>query len=84
MTAEHHRGASADRAAELGAARLLPARMGISAEDLLTEPVTRPPLPTFAEYMPIVSAAVSDGTRRVYTSYWNRIGHRRLVGQQVS
>jgi hypothetical protein len=39
-------------------------------------------VPTFAEYIPIVSAAVTDGTRRVYGTYWNRIdehwGHRHL------
>src|SRR6266581_3727509 len=38
--------------------------------------------PTFAEYIPVVSVAVSAGTRRVYGSYWNRIvehwGQRRL------
>lgn len=56
--------------------------MGVSPEDLLAAPAARPPVPTFAEYIPIVSAAVTDGTRRVYGSYWNRIeaywGHRRL------
>ena len=31
------------------------------------------PLPTFAEYVPVVSAAVSQGTRRAYGSYWNRV-----------
>ena len=39
-------------------------------------------MPTFAEYVPVVSAAVSDGTRRAYGSYWNRVieqwGDRRL------
>ncbi len=39
-------------------------------------------MPTFAEYVPAVSAAVSDGTRRAYGSYWNRVmehrGARRL------
>ncbi|MEV6831223.1 site-specific integrase [Amycolatopsis sp. NPDC051102] len=73
---------SAASAAELDAARLLLARMGVSPEDLLAIPVSRPPLPTFAEYIPTVSAAVTDGTRRVYGSYWNRIaehwGHRHL------
>ena len=59
--------------AELDAARLLLSRMGVSAEDLIAEPVSRPPVPTFAEYIPTVSAAVTDGTRRVYGSYWNRI-----------
>ena len=37
-----------------------------------------------AEYVPVVSAAVSAGTRRAYGSYWNRIvdqwGDRRLDG----
>src|SRR5436190_11448523 len=68
--------------AELDAARLLLARMGISPTDLLDTAPARPPAPTFAEYIPIVSATVSTGTRRVYGSYWNRIGdqwgHRRL------
>ena len=30
-------------------------------------------VPTFAEYVPVVPAAVSAGTRRAYGSYWNRI-----------
>jgi integrase len=68
--------------AELDAARLLLARMGISPADLLDVAPARPPAPTFAEYLPVVSAAVGDGTRRVYGSYWNRIldqwGGRRL------
>ena len=45
-------------------------------------PATPRPVPTFAEYVPVVSAAVSDGTRRAYGSYWNRVieqwGGRRL------
>ncbi|MEV0082911.1 hypothetical protein [Saccharopolyspora sp. NPDC050642] len=68
--------------ADLDAARLLLDRLGVSAEDLLATPSDRPPVPTFADYIPIVSAAVTDGTRWVYGSYWNRIenhwGHRRL------
>jgi integrase/recombinase XerC len=39
-------------------------------------------VPTFAEYVPVVSAAVTAGTRRAYGSYWNRVleqwGDRRL------
>ncbi|UIJ63453.1 hypothetical protein LWP59_18365 [Amycolatopsis acidiphila] len=35
--------------------------------------------------MPVVTAAVSEGTRRVYSSYWNRLdqawGYRRLRHQ---
>jgi hypothetical protein len=45
-------------------------------------PQARKPVPTFAGHVPVVSAAVSDGTRRTYGSYWNRIiehwGGRRL------
>jgi integrase/recombinase XerC len=32
-----------------------------------------PEPPTFADYIPRVSGAVSSGTRRVYGSYWNRV-----------
>jgi site-specific recombinase XerD len=78
----HAPGAPTATSADLDAARLLLARMGLSAEDLLATPTAQPPVPTFAEYLPIVSAAVTDGTRRVYGSYWNRIldhwGHRHL------
>jgi integrase/recombinase XerC len=78
----HTTGASTPSAAELDAARMLLARMGLSPADLLAAPRVRPPVPTFAEYIPLVSAAVTDGTRRVYGSYWNRIlehwGHRHL------
>jgi integrase len=30
-------------------------------------------VPTFAQYIPIVSASVSEGTRRVYGTYWTKI-----------
>ena len=64
---------SAPTAAEIDAARLLLARLGVSAADLLAVAEERPPTPTFATYVPVVSAAVGEGTRRVYGSYWNRI-----------
>lgn len=68
--------------AELEAARLLLDRMGISPDDLLQVRAARPPAPTFAEYVPVVAAAVSAGTRRAYGSYWNRVvrawGDRRI------
>src|SRR3954464_8479473 len=68
--------------AELDAARLIPARMGISPHHLPRDAPARPLVPTFAEYVPVVSAAVSVGTRRVYGSYWNKLveqwGGRRL------
>jgi integrase/recombinase XerC len=73
---------TAPSAVEVDAARLLLARLGVSPADLLTTPEDRAPAPTFAEYISIVRAAVPDGTRRVYGSYWNRIieqwGSRRL------
>ena len=69
-------------AADLDAARLLLARLGITPADLLTAAPDRAPAPTFAAYIPTVRAAVGAGTRRVYGSYWNRIaehwGTRRL------
>jgi integrase len=61
------------RRAELDAARLLLDRMGITAADLLSTPEPRTAVPTFAEYVPRVRAAVADGTRRVYGSYWSRV-----------
>ncbi|MER5393096.1 hypothetical protein [Saccharopolyspora sp. NPDC002686] len=67
---------------EIEAAKLLLGRLGVSVDDLVSAPSARPLAPTFAEYIPQVSTAVSAGTRRVYGSYWNRIndqwGDRRL------
>ena len=64
------------------AALVLLERMGLSPADLTAVPQARKPVPTFAEYVPVVSAAVSAGTRRAYGSYWNRVvdqwGERRL------
>jgi integrase/recombinase XerC len=74
----------ADRALrpEVEAALLVLDRMGLSPADLLAVPAARPTVPTFAEYVPIVSAAVTAGTRRAYGTYWNRVleqwGDRRL------
>jgi integrase/recombinase XerC len=64
------------------AALLMLDRMGLSPADLAAAPQERPAVPTFAEYVPVVSAAVTAGTRRAYGSYWNRVldqwAHRRL------
>jgi integrase/recombinase XerC len=49
------------------------AGLGVTAEDLVNGPTVRKPMPTFRTYIPIVSNAVTSGTRRVYESYWNRI-----------
>jgi len=62
---------AAPSAADLEAARLLLARLGVSAEELTGTSPTVSPAPTFAAYVPVVAAAVSDGTRRVYQSYWS-------------
>jgi hypothetical protein len=70
------------RQAVAEAALVLLERMGLSPADLAAVPQDRKPVPTFAEYVPVVSAAVSAGTRRAYGSYWNRVlehwGNRRL------
>jgi hypothetical protein len=58
--------------AVIEAALVLLERMGLSPADLAVVPQRRTPVPTFAEYVPVVSAAVSAGTRRAYGSYWNR------------
>jgi integrase/recombinase XerC len=73
---------AASQQAVVEAALVLLERMGLSPADLTAVPQGRKPVPTFAEYVPVVSAAVSAGTRRAYGSYWNRIvehwGDRRL------
>src|SRR6266516_2011466 len=72
----------ASQQAVVEAALVLLERMGLSPADLVAPPRDRAVVPTFAEYVPMVSAAVSAGTRRAYGSYWNRIvdqwGERRL------
>ena len=55
------------------AARLLLEKMGVDLADLLATPAERLEVPVFEDYIPEVSEAVSDGTRRVYAPYWNRV-----------
>jgi integrase/recombinase XerC len=58
----------------LTAARHLLNQMGISLTDLQQAgDGTRPLAPTFAEYVPVVAAAVGPGSRRMYGTYWNKI-----------
>ena len=68
--------------AAVDAALLVLKSMGLSLDDLTAAPRQRTSVPTFAEYVPVVSAGVTDGTRRAYGSYWNRVveqwGARRL------
>jgi site-specific recombinase XerD len=54
------------------AALLVLKSMGLSLDDLTAAPRDRA-VPTFAEYVPVVSAAVTDGTRRAYGPYWSRV-----------
>ena len=68
-----HKEHSAARAGDIAAARLLLEKMGIDPADLLKEPAGPSEIPAFADYIPRVSQAVSDGTRRVYSTYWNRV-----------
>ena len=73
---------AASQQAAVDAALLILERMGLSPDDLTAAPRKRPPVPTFADYVPVVSATVTDGTRKAYGSYWNRVveqwGTRRL------
>jgi hypothetical protein len=73
---------AASQQAVVEAALVLLERMGLSPADLVAASPSRVAVPTFAEYVPVVSAAVSAGTRRAYGSYWNRVvehwGSRRL------
>jgi integrase/recombinase XerC len=62
--------------AELDAAMLLLSRMGITPADLLAGATPRPAAPTFAEYIPVVSAAVSDASRRAYGPYWKKVNEK--------
>ncbi len=78
----------AHRPGEIEAARLLLEKMGINPADLMRASTDSPGVPTFADYVPRVSGAVSSGTRRVYGSYWNRViqawGHRTITDVTAS
>jgi hypothetical protein len=56
----------ASRQAVVEAALVLLERMGLTPAGLAAVPQNRLEMPTFAEYVPVVSAAVSAGTRRAY------------------
>ena len=59
---------------DLEAARVLLAKMGVCPADLVApSDEGRPGAPSFSEYVPRVSGAVSAGARRVYASYWNKV-----------
>jgi integrase/recombinase XerC len=73
---------AASQQAAVDAALLVLKSMGLSLEDLTAAPSNRPPVPTFAEYVPVVAATVTPGTLRAYRPYWRRTveqwGGRRL------
>ena len=54
------------------AAADVPGGLGLVAE-VVRQARQRPAVPTFADYVPVVSAGVSDCTRKAYGSYWNRL-----------
>ncbi|HTR95317.1 MAG TPA: site-specific integrase [Trebonia sp.] len=59
--------------AAVDAALLVLKSMGLSLNDLLSaSPPTWQPVPTFAEYVPIVAATLTGSTLRAYSSYWKR------------
>ena len=64
---------AASRQAAVDAALVVLKSMGLSPEDLTAAPGHRPAVPTFADYIPVVSASVTGGTRKAYGSYWNRV-----------
>jgi integrase/recombinase XerC len=73
---------AASQQAAVDAALLVLKSMGLSPADLTAAPASRPPVPTFAEYVPVVAATVTPGTLRAYRPYWKRTveqwGDRRL------
>jgi hypothetical protein len=53
---------ASSRQAAVDAALLVLKSMGLSLDDLTAAPSNRPPVPTFAEYVPVVSATVTSAT----------------------
>jgi integrase len=68
--------------AELDAARLLLARLGVTPDQLVGAVRRSAPCPTIRDYLRDVGEAVPSGTRRVYDTYWRRTvdewGDRRI------
>lgn len=67
---------------ELQAVHLLLDRLGVTPEQLLGHRPQPAEMPTFAAYIGQVEAAVPEGSRRLYGTYWRKIidewGDRRL------
>jgi integrase/recombinase XerC len=65
--------ASTATRADVEAALMLLERLGVRPEQLLHGSAPRPPMPTFDEYLPRVAGVVTEGTGRVYATYWRRV-----------
>jgi len=63
---------AASQQAAVDAALLVLKSMGLSLDDLLSATSNRRPVPTFAEYVPVVAATLTGSTLRAYSSYWKR------------
>ena len=63
---------AASQQANVDAALLVLKSMGLSLADLTAAPSNRKPVPTFAEYVPVVSATLTPGTLRSYRPYWKK------------
>ena len=72
MTATPAAPAASQRAA-VDAALVVLKSMGLSLDDLTAAPSDRKPVPTFAEYVPVVASTVTSGTLKAYGSYWKRV-----------
>lgn len=68
--------------ASIALVNALMAQLNVTPEQLRGEITPPRPIPTFAEYIPQVKTAVTPGTLRAYSTYWQRIlaqwGTRRL------
>ena len=73
MSAAQDTGGSGGRRADVEAALLLLERMGLTPADLAAAGSPRREVPTFAAYVPAVSASVSAGTRLAHGSYWVKV-----------
>ncbi|HEY3710752.1 MAG TPA: site-specific integrase [Amycolatopsis sp.] len=74
--------------ADLGAARFLLDRLGVSPSDLLAAESLREDVPTFAGYVPVVAAATPPSSASTWMPYWRVLveqwGDRRITEPTAS
>ncbi|ONI92652.1 integrase [Saccharothrix sp. ALI-22-I] len=60
---------------DLEKARQVLALLGVSPEALVASQPARPAreVPTFTDWVPVVSGLVGEGTRKLYSTYWNKL-----------